>query len=105
MNINQMMKQAQAMQKKMADAQEKIAELKVTGSSGGGLIEFSLNGKGEAIGIKIDTKVIDPDDDETLSDLIVAAHNDARKKLDDTVNDEMAKVTGGMGLPPGFNMP
>lgn len=105
MNIQQMMKQAQHMQKKMAEAQEKLGLIEVTGSAGGGMVSITLTGKGEAKKVKIDPKLIDPNDPEMLEDLILAACNDARRKADEATNGEMSKVTGGIQLPPGMKMP
>jgi DNA-binding YbaB/EbfC family protein len=102
MNIQKMMKQAQEMQKKMEDAQGKLADIEVSGSAGGGMVEVTLNCKHEARGVKLDPKVVDADDVEMLEDLIVAAINDAVKKVEATSGDEMSKVTAGMQLPPGM---
>ena len=100
-----MMKQAQQMQKKLMEAQEKVAQLEATGTSGGGMLSVTLNGKGEAKKVAIDPKLIDPDDPEMLEDLVVAAINDAKKKVDDATTEEMSTATGGMQLPPGMNIP
>jgi nucleoid-associated protein EbfC len=105
MNIQQMMKQAQAMQRKLAEAQEKIAALEVEGSSGGGMVKIAISGKGEAKKVTIDPSVIDPNEKELLEDLLVAALNDARKKLEDQSGGYMNDLTSGMQLPPGFKMP
>lgn len=79
MNIAGMMKQAQAMQKKMLDAQEKLASQEYTGNAGGGVVSVIINGKGEVLKLKISKDVMSPDDVEILEDLIVAAFNDAKK--------------------------
>lgn len=105
MNINKMMKQAQEMQKRMQEAQSKLDELEVKGTSGGDMIAVTLTGKGDAKKIEIDSKLVDPDDVEVLEDLIIAAFNDAKKKVEDAANEEMSKVTGGMSLPPGMKLP
>ncbi len=102
MNLNKMMKQAQAMQKKLAEAQEKIAEMTAEGTSGGGMVKVTINGKGMVEAIKIDPSIVEADDVEMLEDLTIAAINDARKKLDEATGDAMADATGGMGLPPGM---
>ena len=99
------MKQAQAMQKKMNEAQEKIGQIKVEGQAGGDMVKVTMNGKGEAVKIAIDPKIIDPNDPEMLEDLVIAALNDAKKKSDAAAADEMGKVAGGMGLPPGLKLP
>lgn len=105
MNIQQLMKQAQAVQKKMADAQEKLAAAEYEGASGGGLIKVTVTGKGELKKLKIDPSLIDPTDPEVLEDLIVAAFNNAKKEADDAANGAMSSAMGGMGLPAGFKMP
>lgn len=104
-NIGQLMKQAQQMQAKMAEMQNKMAEMEVEGSAGGGMVAVTINGKGEMRRIRIDPSLASPDDVEVLEDLVVAAFNDAKGKAEAKVQDEMAKLTGGMNLPPGFNMP
>lgn len=105
MNINKMMKQAQAMQKQMNEVQEKMAAMEVTGTSGGGMVSVTLSGKGDAKKVKIDPKSVDSEDIEMLEDLIVAAINDAKKKSEEVLSGEMGKVTGGMSLPPGMKLP
>ena len=105
MNIQKMMKQAQAMQKKMEEAQDKLGEIEVTGSAGGDMVQVTLTCKGEAKGVKIDQNAVDPDDVEMLEDLLVAAINDAKTKADATTSEQLSSVTGGMGLPPGMKMP
>ncbi|MFN7038144.1 MAG: YbaB/EbfC family nucleoid-associated protein [Alphaproteobacteria bacterium] len=105
MNINQIMKQAQAMQKKMAEMQEKMASIEFTGSAGGGLVTVAINGKKELLRVKIDPSIVVKDDVEMLEDLIVAAFNDAIKKADDASEGEASSMLGGLGLPPGFKFP
>lgn len=104
-NLGQMMKQAQEMQSKMTEMQDKLSEMEVTGSSGAGMIEVTLSGKSEMRGIKIDPSLIDPSDPEVLEDLIVAAFNDAKGKVEAKVSDKMSEMTGGLQLPPGFKLP
>lgn len=104
-NLGNLMKQAQQMQSKMAEMQAKMAELEVTGASGGGMLKVTLNGKFELKSIKIDPALVTPDDVEVLEDLIVAAFNDAKSKAEAAMQDEMAKVTGGLNLPAGFKLP
>ncbi len=104
-NLGNMMKQAQQMQAKMAEMQAKMAEMEVTGISGGGVIQTTLNGKFELKRLKIDPSVVDPAEVEVLEDLILAAFNDAKTKAETLVQDEMAKLTGGMNLPAGFKLP
>ncbi len=104
-NIGQMMKQAQKLQEKMGEMQEQLANTEVTGSSGGGMIEVTLNGKAEVRRVKIDPSVIDPAEAEMLEDLIVAAINDAKVKVEAHVAEQMSEVTGGLKLPPGMQLP
>ena len=104
-NLGQMMKQAQAMQTKMAEMQEKLAEMEVSGQAGAGMVTATLNGKSELRGLKIDPSLVDPSDVEVLEDLIVAAVNDAKVKVEATVAEEMQKVTGGLDLPAGMKLP
>ena len=104
-NIGNLMKQAQQMQSKMAEMQAKMGDLEVTGASGGGMLKVTLNGKYELKGIKIDPSLVSADDVEVLEDLIVAAFNDAKTKAETAMQDEMAKLTGGLNLPAGFKLP
>ena len=104
-NLGQMMKQAQEMQVKMDEMHKKLSEMEVVGSSGAGMIEVILSGKNDVRKIKIDPTVIDPNDPEILEDLIVAALNDAKSKVEAKVGDKMSEMTGGIQLPPGFKLP
>ena len=104
-NLSQMLKQAQEMQSKMAEMQTALADLEVTGQSGGGFVTVTLNGKGEIKRVKIDPKLADPNEVEVLEDLIVAAAKDAKTKADAEVAEQMSKLTGGLQLPPGFKLP
>jgi len=104
-NLGQLMKQAQEMQTKMAELQEQLASVEVSGTAGGGMVEITLNGKSEVRRVKIDPKLAGPDEVEVLEDLIVAAFNDAKSKVEARVQEEMGKLTGGLELPPGFKMP
>lgn len=104
-NLGQMLKQAQAMQSKMAEMQEKLAAVELTGAAGGGMVKVTLNGKNEMRAVKIDPSLVDPKDTEVLEDLVVAAFNDAKGKVDAHMAEEMAKITGGLQLPPGMKMP
>ena len=104
-NIGQMMKQAQQMQAKMAEMQARLAELEVTGGAGAGLVEITLNGKGEMRRIKLQKAVVDPDEVEVLEDLILAAFNDAKGKVEAQMADETNKLMGGLKLPPGMKLP
>jgi DNA-binding YbaB/EbfC family protein len=104
-NLSQMLKQAQEMQSKMAEMQTALADLEVIGQSGGGFVSVTVNGKGDLKRVKIDPKLVDPNEVEVLEDLIVAAAQDAKSKADVRVQEEMAKLTGGLQLPPGFKLP
>lgn len=100
-----MMQQAQQMQKKMEEMQQKLAETEIIGKSGGGMVQITMNGKGEAKKIVIDPKLVDPTDKEVLEDLIIAAINDAKTHNEIKMNEEMGKLTGGLGLPAGMKLP
>ena len=104
-NLGQMMKQAQQMQTKMQEMQDKLAEMEMSGTSGAGMVSVTLNGKSEMRRVKIDPSLFNSDDAEVVEDLIVAAFADAKKKLDEVLAEEMAKVTGGLNLPPGMTLP
>ncbi len=104
-NLGQMMKQAQEMQAKMAEMQEQLAEIEVTGASGGGMIQVTLNGKGEMRKVAIDPALMDPNEVAVLEDLIVAATNDAKAKVEAQIAQRMSELTGGLNLPPGFKLP
>jgi len=104
-NLAGLMKQAQQMQSKMAEMQESLQSLEVTGEAGAGLVRVTLNGKSEMKSIKIDPKMVDPADTEMLEDLILAAHRDAKSKAEAASAAEMQKVTGGLQLPPGMKLP
>ena len=104
-NLGQMLKQAQEFQSKMAGMQEEIADMNVTGSSGGGMVQVTLNGKGEARKLKIDPALVTPDDAEVLEDLILAAFNDAKGKVEKEMQEKMSEMTGGLALPPGMKLP
>lgn len=104
-NLSQMMKQAQQMQQKMQEMQSALEGMEVEGTAGGGLVTVTLNGKGEMAKLKLDPSLLTPDDVEVLEDLIVAAHNDAKAKVEARSAEEMSKITGGLDLPPGFKLP
>ena len=104
-NLGQMMKQAQAMQAKMAEMQEKLGQIEVTGQSAAGMVTATLNGKSELRRLKIDPSLVDPNEVEVMEDLIVAAVNDAKAKVEASVAEEMKQVTGGLELPAGFKLP
>ena len=104
-NLGQMMKQAQEMQSKMAELQERLAENEVTGAAAGGMVQVTMNGKGVLRAVRIDPSLVDPAEVQVLEDLIVAAANDAKTKVEQEVAQEMQKLTGGLNLPPGFSLP
>lgn len=96
-NMNNLMKQAQKMQKQMEEATSKLEEKEVTATAGGGAVEVTVSGKKEVVKVKLDKEVVDPDDIEMLEDLIVAATNEALRKMEEESQSEMAKITGGLG--------
>jgi DNA-binding YbaB/EbfC family protein len=104
-NLAGLMKQAQQMQSKMQEMQSKLETMEIEGVSGAGLVAVTLNGKGDLRRVKIDPKLADPADIEMLEDLLVAAHRDAKTKIEALTQDEMQKVTGGLQLPPGMKLP
>ncbi|MBI5528477.1 MAG: YbaB/EbfC family nucleoid-associated protein [Deltaproteobacteria bacterium] len=99
LNMHEMMRQAQALQKKIAQAQEDLAQKSFTANAGGGMVTATVNGRQEVLSVRIEKQVIDPDEAEMLQDLIVAAVNSALNTAKDTANQEMAKLTGGLGIP------
>jgi hypothetical protein len=104
-NLAGLMKQAQQMQSKMQEMQSRLESIEVEGVAGAGLVAVTLNGKGDLRRVKIDPKLADPADIEMLEDLIVAAHRDAKTKIEAMTQEEMQKVTGGLQLPPGMKLP
>ena len=98
-NMGQLMKQAQQMQAKMAKLQEELGEKTVEASAGGGMVSVVANGRQEIVSLKIEQEVIDPEDQEMLQDLILAAINDALNKAKAMMNEEMGKLTQGLNLP------
>jgi DNA-binding YbaB/EbfC family protein len=104
-NLGQLMKQAQEMQQKMAEMQQQLEAVEMTGAAGGGMVQLTVNGKGEVKRVKIDKAAVDPAEIEILEDLIVAAFNDARAKVNAHAESEMQKLTGGLALPPGMKLP
>ena len=104
-NLGQMMKQAQEMQAKMAEMQEQLAGHEVSGASAGGMVTVTMNGKGEMRAVKIDPSLVRPDEIEVLEDLILAAANDAKVKVESYAAEKMRDLTGGLTLPPGMKLP
>ena len=104
-NIGNMMKQAQELQKKMSEAQEKLNSIEVEGTSGGGMVKVTSTAKGEVKRISIDESLMKKEEKEITEDLIVAAINDAKNKGEIAAQEEMKNVTGGLPLPPGMKLP
>ncbi|RYE08907.1 MAG: YbaB/EbfC family nucleoid-associated protein [Hyphomicrobiales bacterium] len=100
-----MMKKAEELQKNMQNMQEQLGQTIVEGKSGGGLVTVSLSGKGEMKGLKIDPSLFKEDDVEVLEDLIVTAHNEAKTKAEQMMQQKMAEATAGLPLPPGMKLP
>ncbi len=96
-NMANLMKQAQKMQKQMAEKQEELAERTLEMTSGGGAVKVTINGKREIQELKINPDVVDPDDVEMLEDLIISAMNEALRQVEEMYNNEMGRLTGGMG--------
>jgi len=104
-NIGNMMKQAQQMQAKMQEMQAKLGEMEIVGQAGGGMVTVTLNGRAEMKGIKLDPASVDPNDLEVLEDLIVAAFNDGKQKVEERVQEETQAIMGGLKLPGGMKLP
>jgi nucleoid-associated protein EbfC len=104
-DISQIMRQAQAMQAKIAAAQTKLEAMEVEGTAGGGLVKLRMTGKTALLSITIDASLLKADEKEIVEDLVKAAHDDARRKLEEAQNEEFKTATAGMGMLPGFKMP
>ncbi len=104
-NIAGLMKQASQMQEKMKEMQARLESAELEGTSGAGLVRLVLTGKGTLKSITVDPKLADPAETEMLQDLILAAHADAKAKLDAFTESEMKNATGGLQLPPGLKLP
>lgn len=100
-----MMGKVKEMQEKMASMQEEVERLEIEGTSGGGLVSARMNGKGVLLGLSIDPSLINSDEAEILEDLIVAAHNDAKGKVEAAVQEKTAELTAGLPIPPGMKLP
>jgi DNA-binding YbaB/EbfC family protein len=103
-DLMKMMKQAQEIQGRMQQLQEDLANLQIEGQSGAGLVRVTLNGKGDARAVKIDPSLVKPEEAEILEDLIVAAFQDAKGKVESAVQAKMQEITGGLALPPGLKL-
>ena len=104
-NLANLLKNAQQMQAKMAEAQAQLEAAEVNGAAGAGMVQLTLNGRGDLKSIKIDKSAVDAEDVGMLEDLIVAAFNDARQKVSQLHESEMQKLTGGLNLPGGMKLP
>ncbi len=104
MNINDLMKQAQGMQQQMQKMQEEAAKAEVSGESGAGMVKVVMNGRHDVRKVTIDPSLLS-EEKEFLEDLLAAAVNDAVRKVEDAQKQQMEKITGGMQMPPGFQMP
>src|SRR5256885_14828174 len=103
--LGDMMKQAQAMQQRMQELQAELERTEIAGQAGGGLVGLTLSGKGELKAVAIDPSLLKPEEAEVLSDLLVAAHRDAKQKVEAQMAERMQQLTGGLSLPPGFKLP
>ena len=103
-DLGGLMAQAQQMQAKMKELQEQLERQEIVGSSGAGMVKVTLNGKGTTLRVEIDASLFKPDDKGVVEDLIVAAANDARGKVEAVVQEQMKQITGGLPLPPGFKL-
>jgi len=104
-DISQIMRQAQAMQAKIAEAEAKLAAMEVEGAAGGGLVKVRLSGKTALLSVTIDASLLKAEEKEIVEDLVKAAHDDARRKLEEAQNEEMKSISGGLGVLPGFKLP
>ena len=104
-NLGNMLKQAQQMQTRMAEMQARLEATEVEGQAGAGMVKLRLTGKGELRRIAIDPSLMTAEDREVLEDLIVAAHADAKQKVEAMMAEEMQKATAGMNLPAGLKLP
>ena len=104
-NISQIMKQAKEMQERMNDLQKKIEQETVEGTAGGGLVKVTINGKHNAKKVSIDQSLLIKEESDVLEDLIVAAINDATKKISEKMSNELGNLSGGLNLPPGMKLP
>ena len=103
-NFTQMMKQAQELQGRKQDMQAEMEALTCDGRAGAGMVIVTLNGKGEMKGVTIDPSMLKPEEAEILEDLIVAAHADAKLKVEEAMKEKMSALTGGLPIPPGFKL-
>ena len=104
-DLMNMMKQAKEIQAKFQAMQEEVAELEASGTSGGGMVTVTLSGKGDMRGVKIDPSLLSGEEAEILEDLIVAAHNDAKGKIEQLMAEKTQELTAGLPIPPGMKLP
>ena len=103
-DLMKLMQQAGQIQQRMQKLQEDLAAMEIEGQSGAGMVKVTLNGKGEMRSVRIDPSLLKPDEAEIVEDLILAAHQDARAKVDSSMQERMQEVTGGLPLPPGMKL-
>jgi DNA-binding YbaB/EbfC family protein len=101
-NFTELMKQAAELKSKMEAMQAELDRLEIEGSAGGGLVAVALSGKGDMRNVRIDDSLLKPDQKEIVEDLLVAAHADAKRKLETALAERMQALTGGLPLPPGL---
>ena len=104
-DMAKMMKAAQEMQSKMAELQDELQNITVEGQSGAGLVKATATAKGELVGLSIDPSIFNPDEKEVVEDLILAAIKDAQAKAAERSQEELSRLTEGLGLPPGMKLP
>lgn len=105
MNLQKMMKQAQEMQQKITEMQMRAESEESDGTAGGGMVTVRLNGKNQLLKVTIDPSLLKPEEKEVIEDLLIAAFNDAKNKVDANFSEQMSKLTGGLNLPPGLKLP
>ncbi len=104
-NLAQMMQRAQEVQARMSEMQQQLGKIEITGNAAGDMVAVTLNGKGEMRGLKLDPSLVHSGEETVLADLIIAAHNDAKTKVEARIAEEMNKLTGGLDLPLGLKLP
>ena len=104
-NLAGLMKQASEMQSKMQEMQAKLEAMEIEGTAGAGMVTVTLSGKGELRRLRLDPKLLDPNEAGMVEDLVVTAHAEAKRKIDAVMADEMQRATGGLNLPPGMKLP
>ncbi len=104
-DLNEILGMATRVQEELQRAQENLDKIEVEGAAGGGLVKVRASAKGRIVGVSIDESLLAPSEKQMLEDLVAAAFNDARKKADEVSSSEMAKMTSGLSLPPGFKLP